>query len=253
MEGTNLFHGEFNQIGRLWRRAIAYMADGFVLAVPTMIIVLTYLFILGKGSFASISQLKPENIKSAIMLQIILWAVFLAYFTYFIGKTGQTPGKKSMGLMVVNSDGDIIGYKRAFLRYLFFVLYMLGNIGGIIFIVSTIMAVVDKQRRTLHDRACKTFVIGKEREEAIEKVVQGGKPKIAGPAIFALLLSIFCIFIPIVGQVICFYVCGRVLYDIKQSKGLLKGKSLAIAGIIISTVILIGFIILFLFVMPRSR
>src|SRR3989338_924352 len=115
------------------------------------------------------------------------------------------------------------------------------------------MAVVDKQRRTLHDRACKTFVIGKEREEAIEKVVQGGKPKIAGPAIFALLLSIFCIFIPIVGQVICFYVCGRVLYDIKQSKGLLKGKSLAIAGIIISTVILIGFIILFLFVMPRSR
>jgi uncharacterized RDD family membrane protein YckC len=254
MEETSLFHGEFDQIGKLWKRAIAYIADGFILAIPTIIIVLAYFFILGKGKFPNVAQFKQlENTKATILLEIILWAMALLYFTYFVGKTGQTPGKKSMGLMVVNSNGNIIGYKRAFLRYLFFVVYRLGNIGGVIFIIAFIMTVVDTQRRSLHDRICKTFVVGKEREESIEKVVQEGKPRIAGPAVFALFLSIFCIFIPIVGQVICFYVCGRVLYDIKQSKGLLKGKSLAIAGIIISTVILIGFIILFLLEMSRSR
>jgi len=253
MEEIKLFQGEFNQIGKLWKRAIAYIADGLVLAVPTIIIVFAYFFILGKGSFPTAEQFKSlENIKSVILLQVILFGIFLSYFTYFVGKKGQTPGKKAMGLKVVNSNGEVIGYKRAFLRYFFFVVYQLGNIGGVIFVISFIMAAIDKQKRTLHDRICKTFVVGTEREEAIEKVVQEGKSRIAGASIFGFLLSIFCIVIPIVGQAICFYVCGRVLYDIKKSNGLLKGKTLAIAGIAISIIYLIGYAVLFLVIIPQS-
>jgi len=195
---------------------------------------------------------EAKNAGPALLLQTILTLVFLAYFTYFIGKTGQTPGKKVMGLKVVNAEGKVIGYGKAFLRYLLFIPYQLGNIGSIILIISAIMGAVDKKKRMLHDRLCKTFVIGKEKEEAIDRVVQEGKPRISGPAIFALVLSIFCIVIPVVGQFICFYVCGRVLYDIKQSKGLLKGKSLAIAGIVISVAYLIAFAVLFLFIIPQS-
>lgn len=245
MDQSKLFKSEFNQMGTLWKRGIAYIADGLVLLIPSLFVFFAYVFIISKGDFSNIAQLKqPENIKSAILLEMILGAIALAYFTYFIGKTGQTPGKKAMGLKVVNLNGEIIGYKRAFLRYLFFVLYGLVNIGGIIFIVSIIMAVADKQRRSLHDRVCKTFVVGKGQEEAVEKVIQEGKPRIAGAAIFALFLSIFCICVPIIGQLICFYVALRVLHDIKQSKGLLKGKSLAVTSIIISAALLIAFVVL---------
>jgi uncharacterized RDD family membrane protein YckC len=254
MAEVRLFQGEFTQIGRLWKRAVAYIADAFILLLPTLIILLGYFFIVCGGNFEHILQKpKPEQTKAAIGLQVILWVLYLSYFTYFIGKSGQSPGKKSMGLKVVNSDGEVIGYGKAFIRYLFFILYCLGKIGGLIFIVSAVMAILDKQRRTLHDRVCKTFVVGTEAEPAIAKIRQEGKQRFSGPAIFGLLLSIFCIVIPIIGQLICFYVCGRALYDIKQSNGLLKGKSLAIAGIIISVVLLIGFIFLFVFGIPRSR
>lgn len=245
MEEAKLFQGEFKQIGKLWKRAVAYLADGFVLAVPTLVIVFGYFLIASKGNFVNLPEiLQPGKTKIVIPLQIILWVIYLSYFIYFVGKTGQTPGKKEMGLKVVNSDGSLIGYKKAFLRYLFFVIYGLGGIGQLLFIVSAIMAAVDKQKRTLHDRFCKTYVIGIEAEKSIEKIVQEGKPRLSGPAVFSLLLSIFCFVVPIVGQLICFYVCGRVLYDIKQSKGLLKGKSLAIAGIVVSIIYLIIYALL---------
>ena len=255
MEETKLFQGEFNQIAKLWRRAVAYIADGLILSIPVFLIIFAYSFILTKGNFSSIPPdvFRPENITKALFLQIAVWALTLSYFTYFIGKTGQTLGKKAMGVKVVSSDGNVIGYRKAFLRYLFFFLYSLGSVGLTIFIISSILGMVDKQKRMLHDRACKTFVIGKEVEEAIEKVRQEGKPRLAGAAIFALALSIFCFVIPIVGQLICFYVAGRVLYDIKQSKGLLKGKSLAIAAIIISVFYLVAFAILFLFIIPAPK
>jgi uncharacterized RDD family membrane protein YckC len=245
MEETKLFQGEFNQIGKLWKRGVAYLIDGFVVMLPTLVIMFIYFLIISRGSFGDIfKSLQAGNTKQFIPLQLILWVLYLLYFVYFIGKTGQTPGKKEMGLKVVNSEGNIIGYKKAFFRYLCFILYGIGVVGNLIFIVSAIMGGVDKQKRTLHDRICKTFVVGRERERSIEKVIQNGKPRIAGPSIFALVLSIFCIFIPIVGQLICFYVCGRVLYDIKQSKGLLKGKTLAIAGIIVSIIYLIFYALL---------
>lgn len=248
-----LFQGEFTGMGKLWRRAIAYVADGFVLMVPIIIIAFGYIiFMVPKGNFANVAQFKePGYIKLGIFIQIVVWAIFLVYFSYFVGKTGQTPGKKAMGIKVVNTEGNIIGYKRAFLRYLVFIIYGLGPIGAIISIISAIMAAVDKHRRTLHDRLCNTIVVGTETEPAIEKIRQEGKQRISGPAIFGLILSIFCIVIPIVGQLICFYVCGRALYDIKQSNGLLKGKSLAIAGLAISTLLLIVFI-LFLLVIPAK-
>jgi len=256
MEENKIYHGEFNQIGKLWKRFIAYMVDGFILAVPALIIFFGFSFIFGSEAFSSFKE--PENIKLGILIQIIAPAILasaisLIYFTYFIGKTGQSPGKKSMGLKVVNSDGSVLGYKRAFFRYLFFILYELPIIGAIISIISLIMAVIDRERRTLHDRICKTFVVGKKEEDAIKKVVEEGKPRIAGASIFALFLSIFCIVIPVLGQLVCFYVCGRVLYDIKQSKGLLKGKSLAISGIIISIGYLMFFLYIILFIMPSSK
>ena len=246
MEETKLFNEEFNQIAKLWKRAIAGIADGFILLLPILVIIFVYFLIISGGNFANLPQvLKPDNIKAAIpLVEIILRLIPLAYFTYFIGRSGQTPGKKAMNVKVVNADGNIIGYKRAFFRSLIFLVYEFGNIGLLIFIISAIVAAVDKKKRSIHDRICETYVIGKEVEEAIERVRKEGKPRMSGPAIFSLVLSILCFTIPIFGQLICFYVAARVLHDIRQSEGLLKGKSLAITAIVISILYLIILVVL---------
>src|SRR3990167_6218780 len=120
MDQSGLFSGEFNEIGRLWKRAIAYLVDAFVLLVPSLIIIYGYSFFLSGGNF---KQLDYESLKNNVVLEVSLWLIFLSYFTYFIGKTGQSPGKKEMGLKVVDLSGSVIGYKKACVRYLFFILY----------------------------------------------------------------------------------------------------------------------------------
>jgi uncharacterized RDD family membrane protein YckC len=43
----------------------------------------------------------------------------IAYYTYFEGSTGQTPGKRAAGIRVVDDQtGAPIGYGRAFLRWI---------------------------------------------------------------------------------------------------------------------------------------
>jgi uncharacterized RDD family membrane protein YckC len=87
MDQSSIFSREFNEIGRLWKRAIAYIADGFVLVVPALIIVFGYMFFLSDGNF---KQLNLESVKNNIVPEILIWLVLLLYFTYFIGKTGQS-------------------------------------------------------------------------------------------------------------------------------------------------------------------
>jgi uncharacterized RDD family membrane protein YckC len=48
-----------------------------------------------------------------------LWAWFLWNFTYLVGKTGQSWGRKLIGLKVVTSEGGPIGFWRALGRNLF--------------------------------------------------------------------------------------------------------------------------------------
>ncbi len=258
-EGSNMSEAKrldttFTQPGFLWKRTIASIADWLILLLPALLIGFAFQFAVSGGNVHELQDLiATESTGLELLRMAILTLFFSAYFTYFIGKTGQTPGKKIMGLKVVNEKGGVVGCKIALMRYIFFIPYQLGSLGFIILIISAISGSADKNKRMLHDRLSKTFVIGKEKEDAIDNVVQEGKERISGAAVFSLILSVFCIIIPVVGQIICFYVCGRAIYDINQSDGLLKGKYLAIAGMIISAAFLIAFLILFFFIIPQGQ
>jgi uncharacterized RDD family membrane protein YckC len=76
-----------------------------------------------------------------------------AYFIYFIGKDGQTPGKKMCKIKVVNADGSKVTYGKATGRFFGYILSSL--ICGIGFL----MAAWDDEKRALHDRVCDTRVI----------------------------------------------------------------------------------------------
>ena len=81
------------------------------------------------------------------------FGVRAAYFIYFIGKSGQTPGKKVCRIRVVNADGSQVTYGKATGRFFGYIL------SSLILCIGFLMAAWDDEKRALHDRICDTRVI----------------------------------------------------------------------------------------------
>ena len=132
--------------GGFWIRTGAFFIDWTIIGILNLPIT----FIGWKmGAFYSSNDLTMYFLFSLLHLPIPIF-----YMIYFTGKTGQTFGKKWLGLKVVDHKGKVIGYKRAFYRLLgHYVSYVLTV--GIGYLIITI----DNQRQGLHDKIAKSFVI----------------------------------------------------------------------------------------------
>jgi len=116
-----------------WRRFGGALIDGILLGIVSGILRL----ILGTGPGSGIGTL----------------ATF-AYFTYFHGRTGQTPGDAALGIKVVDIDnGEVIGYGRAFGRALVAILSTIALLLGFFWMIW------DKRRQTWHDKAVSSLPI----------------------------------------------------------------------------------------------
>jgi uncharacterized RDD family membrane protein YckC len=84
-----------------------------------------------------------------------MWLLWLVYFTYFEGTSGQTIGKSLTHLKVVKEDGSKCDFGSAFVRNILRIvdhlpfLYILGII---------LIAATDKRQR-LGDMLAKTIVV----------------------------------------------------------------------------------------------
>ena len=162
MEATSILpQGEYKSFGNLWKRGVASIADGFVLGVPYMLIVIFFLLI-NKEASLDMSSLSFQQSLWFLMLAILFQFVIPAiYFTYMVGKYGMSLGKKALNLRIFNEDGSEVNYKKAFFRYLCFFLYSIPFLGLVLFIVSVILVIVDPKKQALHDKLCKTVVLFK--------------------------------------------------------------------------------------------
>ena len=93
-----------------------------------------------------------------IMIFILLYTTLLTvlwgfYFTYFIGSTGQTPGKKLLGILVVRTDGKPMDYKTAFNRFIGY------TVSSGVFFLGFVWALFDPNNQTWHDKAAHTIVV----------------------------------------------------------------------------------------------
>jgi uncharacterized RDD family membrane protein YckC len=79
----------------------------------------------------------------------------LAYFTYFHGKTGQTPGNAALGIRVVDIDSGSgpIGYGRAALRWL------VSIVSAIVLLVGFLWMLWDPRKQTWHDKAARSLPV----------------------------------------------------------------------------------------------
>ena len=116
-----------------WRRFVAAFVDGIVLSV-------VYFVFLG---FVS------EN--GASLLNFLAG---IAYYTYLEGSSGQTLGKKALGIRVVDlGGGGSIGFGRAFIRYI-------GRIvSAIPLFLGYFWMLWDKEKQTWHDKFANSVVV----------------------------------------------------------------------------------------------
>ncbi|MFV1956844.1 MAG: RDD family protein [bacterium] len=133
------------------RRFAALVIDDIILAFITIFLAMLsgFTFTIGAGSFPGSAWANATFSTSIKMIYFIVW---LTYHTVFLGSTGQTPGKKALGLRVIRTGGEKISYARALGR-------TLGYIPSSLLYIGYIWAIWDRRKQAWHDKFVDTVVI----------------------------------------------------------------------------------------------
>lgn len=147
-EGVHV--GSSMEYAGFWIRFGAAFLDGIITGVAGMLIGAVIGGIMG----AIMGMHGGVNILAIQLVAMAFGFVFrLAYYTFFVGKYGATPGKMACKIKVVNADGTQVSYAKAAGRFLAYI------VSSIILCIGYLMMLWDDERRTLHDRICDTRVI----------------------------------------------------------------------------------------------
>ena len=76
-----------------------------------------------------------------------------AYFTYFFGTTGQTPGKQVMKIKVITVDGSPLTYNKGFMRWIGY------QVSGITLGIGFLWILKDENNQGFEDKIAKTYVV----------------------------------------------------------------------------------------------
>ena len=146
-----------------WRRLVAYMIDGAILWIIFFILMMVvgmafFTGVMTGGAGQWIAGIPGLEQMGALGLGIWLFSflMHMAYFTYFHGATGRTPGKMLLGLQVVSAEGLPISFGVAFLRSVGYI------ISGAVFCLGYIWIGFDKKKQGWHDKLAGTVVIIRE-------------------------------------------------------------------------------------------
>jgi len=119
-----------------WRRVGALIVDALVLAIPTIIVII----VLGNTGIAN----------------AITTLISLVYYVALEGgPTGQTVGKRALGIRVLDFRGGTgaIGFGRALVRNL------VKYISGVVVLLGYLWMLWDREKQTWHDKAATSVVV----------------------------------------------------------------------------------------------
>jgi uncharacterized RDD family membrane protein YckC len=130
------------------RRLLAALYDGFLIAFLTFLLVFAIGFLgLFKDMF---SETDPNRMRSLMIVAGLVLS--LLYFIISWGRSGQTIGKALTGTKVVRTDGTPLGYGKAFLRYVGFI------ISALVLSLGFLWINFDGRRQGWHDKIAGTLV-----------------------------------------------------------------------------------------------
>ena len=139
--------------GGFWIRVVARLIDGIILGIAQACIALLFFGTFGAQFLPSVTRSAPIGL--LLGFQFLSYAIAIAYDVVFLRYQGATLGKMALGLKVVRSDGESLGWGISVGRYFMYI------VSGIILFIGYIMAGFDNEKRALHDRVCDTRVIYK--------------------------------------------------------------------------------------------
>lgn len=131
----------------------AEIADRFVGALIDYIIIFVIGAILGSVIFVGALSGFGAIFGPILLLEIVLW---LIYFTYFEGTSGQTLGKQFAHTKVVDENsGATVDMGRAFIRSL---LRIIDNL-PFLYIIGLVLVAITPRRQRLGDMLAHTVVV----------------------------------------------------------------------------------------------
>ena len=144
--------------GGFWRRFYAFTIDKVILGFIGMILFFVGTTAFGLGISPYDMAADPEALmalggKVFLLYQGVSLFLDMVYFSYFHGTTGQTPGKRLLGLRVVQETGEPIGLGTAFLRWVGYIVSALPMLMGFLW------AGADRRKQGWHDKIAGTVVI----------------------------------------------------------------------------------------------
>jgi uncharacterized RDD family membrane protein YckC len=136
-----------------WIRGLAFLADAILVAALTWIggYLVEGSIWLG-GTVSTTPEVALEWLEAAAGTALSL-LIETAYFTLYVGHSGQTPGKKLLRLKVIRTTGEEVGFGLAFVRWI-------GQ--GISFLalgIGYLMIAFTRNKQGLHDKIAGTYVI----------------------------------------------------------------------------------------------
>ncbi len=139
--------------GGFWIRVVARLIDSIVVIAIQASIAFLLLGAFGAEFFPNVYRSQPAA--SRITFQFLSFFIGIAYEVVFLRYRGATLGKIALGLKVVRSDGEALGWGISIARYFMYL------VSGFILAIGYIMAGFDPEKRALHDRVCDTRVVYK--------------------------------------------------------------------------------------------
>jgi uncharacterized RDD family membrane protein YckC len=137
-----------------WRRFGASFIDAILIGVVALIL---------------------RALLGATASSVLTFVLAAGYFTYFHGTTGQSPGDAALSIRVVDKDGGgVIGYARAFVRWLVSegpsAALLIGAIASepvsgvfrliaLLLVIGYLWMIWDSEKQTWHDKAANSVVV----------------------------------------------------------------------------------------------
>jgi uncharacterized RDD family membrane protein YckC len=130
-------------------RFFAKVLDGFFLGIPLGLVLLIVALLTGY-----------PNYDSGDWAPLLLSVCSVIYVVIYIGleSGGGTPGKRILGMRIVDKNGNNPGFVKAVVRNLLVVIDFL----PFAFIIGVILVATSSTKQRLGDRAAGTYIIGKE-------------------------------------------------------------------------------------------